>query len=89
MGVSRRALPHAPPFICEHLFFRRITWANGDEYVGEVKDGKINGKGKYTWSVGDVYEGEWNDGKLHGQGIMTYRDGRREIGTWQDGTVME
>jgi len=31
-------------------------------YVGEYKDGEINGQGTYTWSDGRKYVGEWKKG---------------------------
>ena len=47
-----------------------FTGTNGNkfEYIGELKDGKPNGKGKAIWPNGDAYEGEWKDGKMHGRG---------------------
>ena len=33
------------------------------EYLGEYKDGKKHGKGRYTWSDGGIYVGEWREGK--------------------------
>ena len=47
------------------------------EYLGEYKDGKKHGKGRYTWSDGGIYVGNWKDGKEHGQGTYTYPDGRK------------
>ena len=82
-------LLHAPPFICKHLFFRRIAWANGDVYVGEVKGGKTNGKGKITWADGDVYEGEWKDGKRTGKGKYTWADGDVYEGEFKDGKITD
>ena len=38
-------------------------------YVGEYKDGKFNGRGKFVWHQGMVYEGEFMDGMRHGNGI--------------------
>ena len=48
--------------------------SNWDKYVGELKDGKMNGHGTYTYGpkskwAGDKYVGEWKDDKHHGQGI--------------------
>ena len=38
-----------------------FTWANGDKYVGEYKDGMSNGQGTYTWG-----NGEWKGDKYVG-----------------------
>ena len=46
----------------------RITFADGDKYDGEYKDGKRNGKGTYTFADGDKYDGEWKDDKGNGLG---------------------
>ena len=41
-------------------------WANGNTYVGQVVDGKMEGRGTYTWKDGREYEGDWKLGKLDG-----------------------
>ena len=39
------------------------NYSNGDVYVGQMKDGKPHGKGKYTWATGawggNFYDGDW------------------------------
>ncbi len=40
-----------------------FTYADGNKYVGEWKDGKENGKGNATSPDGSKYVGEWKDGK--------------------------
>jgi hypothetical protein len=71
----------------------KMTYANGDVYEGDYKDGIRHGKGKYTYANGDVYEGDfedqkfwedWRDGTPHGKGKKTYTDGRVEEGEWRD-----
>ena len=55
-------------------------------YVGEFKDGQMNGQGTYTFADGDKYVGEWKDGKYHGQGIFTNADGTKgHVGEWENG----
>jgi uncharacterized protein (TIGR02145 family) len=61
------------------------TWANGDKYVGEWKDGKQHGQGTYTHANGGKYVGEWKDGKQHGQGVKTWSNGDKYVGEWKDG----
>jgi len=41
------------------------TYASGDKYVGEWRDGKYNGQGSWTTAGGDKYLGEYRDGKWH------------------------
>ena len=62
-----------------------FKYTNGDTYVGEWKNGKVNGQGAYTWPNGDKYVGEFKDGKLHGQGTHTQNDGTVLRGLWVDG----
>ena len=61
------------------------TWANGEKYVGEWKDGKRNGQGTYTYASGNKYVGQWMNSMKHGQGTYTYPDGRIEKGLFENG----
>ena len=61
------------------------TSANGNKYVGEFKDGKLNGQGTVTSDKGDIYVGEWKDGKLNGQGTYTFASGNKYVGEFKDG----
>ena len=65
--------------------FGTLTFANGEKYVGEYKDGKNNGQGTYTYPDGRKYVGEWKDSKKNGQGTFTFLDGRKYVGEWKDG----
>ena len=40
------------------------TWANGDKYVGEFKDGKAHGQGTWTYEDGRVEKGILKKDKL-------------------------
>ena len=55
------------------------------EYVGEYKDGKKHGKGRYTWYDGGIYVGNWKDGKEHGKGTYTSPVGTKYVGEWREG----
>ena len=46
------------------------TYASGDKYVGEFRDGKRNGLGTYSYASGNKYVGEYRDGKRHGRGHL-------------------
>ena len=59
-----------------------ITSSNGEEYVGEFKDGLPNGQGTYTYANGDKYIGEFKDGIRNGQGTLTLSSGRILEGQW-------
>ena len=60
--------------------FGTLTHPNGDEYVGEVKEGRYNGQGTYTFSNGDKYIGEWKDSKNHGQGTIIFGPNSKTAG---------
>ena len=61
-----------------------LTWAGGDQYIGEFKDGKQHGQGTYTWSD-QQYVGEWKDDDKHGQGTLTWADGDQYVGDFVNG----
>ena len=61
------ALPECPGTYNETTWtncFGTDTYANGDKYVGEFKDGNKHGQGTYTFADGRVEEGIWENGKL-------------------------
>ena len=60
------------------------TYAGGNKYVGEFKNGKRHGEGAFTWAKGDKYVGEFKDGKLHGQGTYTLANGDKYVGEFKD-----
>jgi len=64
-----------------------LTWANGNKYVGEYKDGRFHGQGTFTWSAGGKYVGEFKDGKKHGQGTFTWSNGKKYVGEYKDGML--
>ena len=61
-----------------------FTYANGNKYVCEYKDGQINGQGTYTYANGNKYVGEWKDNKRNGQGTYTYANGDKYVGELKD-----
>jgi hypothetical protein len=65
--------------------FGNYTWTNGNKYVGEWKDGQINGQGTFTFANGDKYVGEWKDGQINGQGTFTFANGDKYVGEHKDG----
>jgi len=67
-----------------HVFESDSEWA-GDKYVGEWKDGKLNGHGTYIHSDGDKYVGESKNNKRSGHGNYTYSNGDKYVGEWKDG----
>ena len=57
------------------------------KYVGEIKNGKPNGRGvsTSTFYPGKKMEGEWKDGELHGQGTETVPYGGKYVGEYKNG----
>lgn len=43
-----------------------MVYSNGDQYVGDYENSKINGFGAYTYSNSDKYEGEFLNDKFNG-----------------------
>ncbi|USW51415.1 Putative Zinc finger, RING-type, MATH/TRAF domain, Zinc finger, RING/FYVE/PHD-type [Septoria linicola] len=74
---------------------------NGDEYIGEFRDGEKNGWGKIILSsTGDIYEGTWEDSQMHGKGKLiekstgnvfegNFREGRKHGEFILRGTVTD
>ena len=61
-----------------------FTLGNGN-YVGEFKDGYMNGQGTATFEDGNKYVGEFKDGFLDGQGTFNWSNGDKYVGEWKDG----
>ena len=78
-------LPPCPSSGYKHNCFGSYTFANGNKYVGEYKDGKRNGQGTYTLASGGKYVGEYKDDKKNGQGTFTWADGDKYVGEYKDG----
>ena len=68
-------------------WFRKGNNKNDRTYLGDIQNGKPNGKGTYTCPSGDKYVGEFKDGEYHGQGTFTFNDGAKYIGRFKDGIV--
>lgn len=47
----------------------------GDKYVGEWKNGIMEGQGTLTYANGDKYVGEFKNNVREGQGTMITTDG--------------
>ena len=65
------------------------TFAGGDKYVGEFRDGELSGRGTYTGANGDKYVGEFRDAKRNGQGTYTFSPnskfaGDKYVGEYKD-----
>ncbi|MBA5685536.1 MORN repeat-containing protein [Rugamonas apoptosis] len=71
----------------------KVSWANGDVYVGDLAAGYRTGSGRMEWSNGDRYEGQWRSNLRHGKGTVTWKNGDswsgvfREDERTEDGTL--
>jgi TonB family protein len=61
------------------------TFNDGNRYVGEFKDGKLNGQGTYISTSGVKLVGEFKDSQLNGQGTVTHPNGEKTVGEFKDG----
>lgn len=61
-----------------------IKYADGAIYVGQIKNGKSDGKGTLTQISGDRYVGEFKDGLKDGQGTMSVANGNRYVGQYKN-----
>ena len=55
-------------------------------YEGDLRDGKIEGRGKLTYADGGVYEGDYIGDKIEGNGVLKDRRGStKRQGVWRNG----
>ena len=64
-----------------------LTADNGNKYVGEFRDDKMNGQGTFAWPNGTQYVGNFSDGKMSGQGTLTWADGSKYVGQFSNGNM--
>lgn len=57
---------------------------NHIHYVGEVQDGKANGRGIAILNTGSRYEGQWKNNMRHGDGTFYWPDGEYYVGNYQN-----
>ncbi len=63
------------------------NYENGNQFLGEFKDGKHNGQGVMFYTNGDKYVGSWKNDIFHGEGRM-YKEGRLlKSGVWEYGIL--
>jgi TonB family protein len=61
-----------------------VKYENGDEIIGEFKDGLLTGKGTIVHADGARDSGMFKDGKLNGDGVRTWPQGVRYEGRFVD-----
>ena len=61
------------------------TYEDGSKYIGEWKDGKLNGQATYISNKGVTkYVGAWKDNLFHGIGTHIPRKGDKYFGEFKD-----
>ena len=53
---------------------------SGEQYFGEMSNGKRNGKGMIIYKNGDVYDGYWLNDVKSGYGVFNFSNGDRYVG---------
>lgn len=68
------------------IFF---SWRNGNEYLGDWRDGRAHGRGEFRYGSGprrgERYEGQFANGVKEGFGTYYYPDGRSFVGEYRVG----
>ena len=59
--------------------------SDGSKYVGQYKDGLLDGQGTMVWSDGSKYVGQWKDSIPNGEGTYTFADGKIDKGYLEKG----
>jgi len=65
--------------------FKNFYNEKGERFIGELINGKKNGKGIIFYNDGSKYEGEWKNDKMEGKGIFYYSSGIKYEGDWKNG----
>lgn len=64
---------------------KKIVLEDGSYYIGQIKGGLPDGKGKIYYCDGKVkYEGDFIKGKMEGNGKFNYLNGEYYIGEWKN-----
>ena len=73
----------------ENSFIAIKQFDNGDKYEGQMKNGKMHGKGVYSFSNGEKYEGEFKDDMFEGKGEYYWPDGTKKIGVFKNDELIK
>lgn len=64
-----------------------LEYESGAKYIGEFKNGKIEGEGMFYFSNGNLYIGNWRDYRPQGKGRMTYGNGDIYFGNFEQSKI--
>ncbi len=57
---------------------------NGNMYMGQWEDGKLNGVAGHFFNLKRVYYGEWQHSKAHGNGVQKFPNGDKYAGQFKE-----
>jgi len=60
---------------------------SGNKYVGQFKDGHMDGEGVFLFHNGNKYVGQFKNGSKNGRGIMNFSNGDVYEGEFTNGTI--
>ena len=64
--------------------FGVFTWSNGNEYIGDWKEDRMEGVGSFYYANKSVYDGQFFNNMLHGKGTFFYNDGDVYVGGYKN-----
>ncbi len=78
------SLPPCRSSNIRHNCTAEVGLPNGERYVGEFRNNRPEGKGRYTYANGE-YVGSFKNGTMEGEGVETLPNGSRYEGQYQNG----
>ena len=67
----------------------KITWSDGDWYIGEWSKGERTGLGEYHWANGNWYIGDFVEDKRTGKGEFHWGKNSKWNGDWYKGDFVK
>jgi len=64
---------------------KKLTYSNGESYVGELSSFLCHGKGSYYFTNGDIYNGDFVYDEMTGNGSYKYSLGDSYVGGFVNG----
>ena len=58
--------------------------SSGERYVGEFRDGQMDGRGTVWFDNGNKFVGQFKQGKRSGPGTLFFPNGNKLVGVWDD-----
>ena len=68
-------------------YYGEYILQSGNKYVGQFKDGHMDGEGTFLFHNGDKYVGQFKNSSKNGRGIMNFSNGDVYEGEFTNGTM--